>query len=898
MADPLTLFRQAFTALTDHGPFCWQERLFDRLLRADIPPACNIPTGLGKTSVIPIWLIALASQAERRQMGVPRRLVYIVNRRTVVDQATNVVEQMQQRLLDPDGVLWSAYAETLRSLVQLLRGLAATEEIPLAVSTLRGELADNQEWKADPTRPAIIIGTVDMVGSKLLFSGYGDGRYGRAHNAGLIGQDTLIVHDEAHLTPAFSDLLHGVADAQRKAREPRPIRVMELSATTRDNDGDALQLGPEDEADAIVRQRLDASKELRLHEVEKASVHVKMVELASNHERAAARVLIYVHSPNCAQKIADQLKRRLTADAEHRVALLTGTIRGHERDRLVKANPVYRAMLNRHEQLNRTVYLVSTSAGEVGIDLDADHMACDLTTLDSMIQRLGRVNRCGGPGRVARVDVVAEEGEPKSKDRASGLESAIRATQVLLNRWIDDAHGTLNASPRRLRALVEGLTDNQRNQAFSPKPPVPPLTDILLDAWSLTSVTETMPGRPHVAAYLHGLTNDPPETFVAWRKEVTLLAGANVDDTVLGEWFRTCRVAACERLRDRSDRTKKVLADLFRKHCQEDGSRDFPVVLLDERGKAEWSQLSQVVGEKFDLAYFTVILPVEVGGLNTDGMLDNEAVVPVAHIDVGDEPGIRERRVRTESGDERPFEELLIERQRTEDMAGSPKLVDQYQLVLCQPDEDAGKEGESRSLVLMAVPKESALDGPETAKGNQNLDEHADGVAKQVRMIADALGLEPLIREALIKAGEWHDCGKSRPVWQRYACNTDLGHPLAKSTKYLHGRLLGGYRHEFGSLLDAADERQVIMSPERDLIMHLIAAHHGWARPHFESNAYDPPPTTSARNEEIAVEIMRRFGSLQQRFGRWGLAWLESLLRSADILASQNPSNGSQELKL
>ena len=48
--------------------------------------------------------------------------------------------------------------------------------------------------------------TIDMIGSKLLFSGYGDGRYKRPQHAGLIGQDSLIVHDEAHLTPAFSKL--------------------------------------------------------------------------------------------------------------------------------------------------------------------------------------------------------------------------------------------------------------------------------------------------------------------------------------------------------------------------------------------------------------------------------------------------------------------------------------------------------------------------------------------------------------------------------------------------------------------------------------------------------------------------------------------------------------------
>jgi hypothetical protein len=54
--------------------------------------------------------------------------------------------------------------------------MAGGEE-PLGISTLRGEFQDNQEWGKFPFRPAVICGTVDMVGSRLLFSGYGDRAY-------------------------------------------------------------------------------------------------------------------------------------------------------------------------------------------------------------------------------------------------------------------------------------------------------------------------------------------------------------------------------------------------------------------------------------------------------------------------------------------------------------------------------------------------------------------------------------------------------------------------------------------------------------------------------------------------------------------------------------------------
>src|SRR5688572_22877308 len=97
--NELDFFCHAFSALTDQpAPFGWQKRLYQRMLNLDLPSICDVPTGLGKTMVIPIWLIALAKQADKDNR-LPRRLIYIVNRRTVVDQATSVVEQIRQRLI-------------------------------------------------------------------------------------------------------------------------------------------------------------------------------------------------------------------------------------------------------------------------------------------------------------------------------------------------------------------------------------------------------------------------------------------------------------------------------------------------------------------------------------------------------------------------------------------------------------------------------------------------------------------------------------------------------------------------------------------------------------------------------------------------------------------------------
>ena len=892
-------FSEQFQSLTGFRPMKWQCRLFEHFIENQYPARCDIPTGLGKTSIIVVWLLALSWQASYGNVVLPRRLVYVVNRRTVVDQATKIVLDMRCRLLEPELRDWHGNARDLREIATALRSLCTTEGDPLAVSTLRGELADNEEWKSDPSRPAIIIGTIDMIGSKLLFNGYGDHRYGRSHHAGLIGHDALIIHDEAHLTPAFCDLLRTLEQEQKREGKSlhntttiaRPIRTIELSATSRGSVEGTFKLDPEDEEDEIVQERINARKLLHLHTTEQSSIVEKIADLASAHEENCAKVLIYVRSPEDAQRVASALRK---ANTDGRVAMLTGTIRGYERDKLVKRNLVYRALLDDESQVKKTVYLVSTSAGEVGIDLDADHMVCDVVTLDVLIQRIGRVNRRGGKDRVASVDVVLPGKRVRTSQKESKLDKAISASLAILQEWYDASPAGIDVSPRGLREQLDALDPLRREAAFSPKPTTQPVNDIVLDAWSLTSING-MPGQPGVADYLHGLTYDTPETCVAWRKELAALQEHEVDEQALRNWFSACRIEVREKLRDRTDRVKKSLAALLKAHRKIlNQDIDFHVALLDERGDAHWSRLSKVVAKDFDLAYRTIVLPVEARGLDTHGMLSAKATGPSNQIDVAEDGASstpRERWLYIRSDDGERYERLLTG-ERADSLPQG--LCEQERIVLKEQSEDEEDKGEALDILLTVPPRQSAVKNPETAKARQTLKEHTDAITTHMARIAGSLGLDNSIQGALVEAARWHDRGKDRPVWQRYAHNPSGTEPLAKSTKYLHPRSLGGYRHEFGSLQEALLDERLQSHAERDLILHLIAAHHGWARPHFERRSFDQSYTTQ-ENEEAAVEAMRRFGRLQERFGRWGLAWLESLLRCADIAASQKVTESSRE---
>ena len=153
-----------------------------------------------------------------------------------------------------------------------------------------------------------------------------------------------------------------------------------------------------------------------------------------------------------------------------------------------------------------------------------------------------------------------------------------------------------------------------------------------------------------------------------------------------------------------------------------------------------------------------------------------------------------------------------------------------------------------------------------------------------LRSLAQALGLDGELADALKLAARLHDEGKRAARWQR-AFHAPKDGVYAKTEGPIDYRLLDGYRHELGSLL-RAENVEGISDEHRDLVLHLIAAHHGFARPLIgTSGCEDAPPSVL---EQKVAEIALRFARLQACWGPWGLAWWEALLRAADQQASRD----------
>ncbi len=866
-------FEGTFETLTGYKPFPWQEELFKRFSQGEIPPSCNLPTGLGKTNVMAIWLIALACG----QGKLPRRLVYVVNRRTVVDQATREAEKLRKNLQKPE----------LADLASRLRRLCAFGEdnaktLPLAISTLRGQFADNGEWSADPARPAIIVGTVDMIGSRLLFSGYRIGYRRKPLHAGFLGQDTLLVHDEAHLEPAFQKLLLAICEEQKRCNEFGTFHVLEMSATAREKDATfGLTVEEQNPPNEVpdppmepihrVWRRLTAKKTIHLHPLDdRKKLADTIAGLAFEHHKDSGRaVLVFAQTVDGVEKVADKLRK-----VKQQVETLTGTMRGLERDGLLK-KPVFQRFLtdsNRSKEVtpaNGTVYLICTSAGEVGIDISADHMVCDLSAFDSMAQRFGRINRFGD-----RDDTCIDVVYPKAFDEKGKLTPARQATLSLLEQLKGDA------SPKALAKLDA----EQRKAAFAPEPTVLPATDILFDAWALTTIRDKMPGRPQVEPYLHGLAEwEPPRTNVAWREEVEHITnelvercGDDFPQTLLEDY----PLKTHELLSDTSNRVFKALEVIAKRY-----ENSCPLWIIGERGEVEVSSLERLLGRQKKqvigrISDCTILLPPTAGGLS-EGMLDGTSDHADDVADMLGDPS--ERRIR----------KLCVEPNGLDEATGieGMRLVRSIELDTDEEDEAAKRVWEWYKL--------KPLEDTRTAQKPVELYTHIGDVEDRAQRIAKGLSLPDEIAEAVVLAAKLHDNGKQ---WERF--QTTLGNRhypdmvLAKSGRK-GARLPEPFRHEFASLMNVADDVQVrkLSPPMQDLVLHLIAAHHGRARPYFPADEVFDPTQSATDAETLAIEIPRRFARLQCKYGRWGLAYLESLLRAADWAASAEPSQFVIETK-
>lgn len=356
-------FEAWFEHTTGHAPYAYQRALANA---QDPPAVLHVPTGSGKTqAVIGAWLY-------QRGAGTgPRRLVYALPMRSLVEQTALVAQGMVARLRPGDRVD-----------INILMG---------------GQERPTDDWRLRPEADQILIGTIDMLLSRALNRGYAESRFAWPIAFGLLNSDCRWVFDEVQLmgparaTSAQLDGLRaklGTALACETMWVSATVDPAPLQTVDRPELGETLAL-PEEDRNGPLARRLQATKTVKRIGVTaepSAGVPARVAELAAERHVAGTRTLVVLNTVREAQSVYTRLNRH-TGDAGPDTVLV------HSRFRPLDRAAHMRAALA--EPPVEGTIVVSTQVIEAGVDLSCATLITALAPFSSIVQRVGRCNRAG-----------------------------------------------------------------------------------------------------------------------------------------------------------------------------------------------------------------------------------------------------------------------------------------------------------------------------------------------------------------------------------------------------------------------------------------------------------------------------------------------------------------------
>ena len=531
-------FEGFFGSIHGHAPFPWQQALVDRLAECDEwPDVLDLPTGAGKTAAIDAAIFHLALRTDTPGKAA-LRITLVVDRRLVVDDAFERAKKIAKALRrapcdDMEG------HEVVMEVARRLRRLAGDGAPPLIVQRLRGGAPLEHDWARTPTQPTILCSTVDQVGSRLLFRGYGVSDRMKPVHAGLLGTNSLILLDEAHLSEPFRQTLAAVRHIGGAG-----VRTALLSATPGAETKRPLRLSSSDRSHPVLKKRLEAHKPAVL-----SVVRGKPAAIAEAFAKAARGLAEQLRrqgvSPPAVGVVVNRVAlargvfKTLNDEGEFDAILMIGRSRSVDRDRIVEKLTAFRTGAEGRSKA-KPLFIIATQCLEVGVDLDLDGLVTQAASLDALRQRFGRLNRAGrqvpaeGMILAHSEDVAKKADDPVYGDR-------IRLTWETLQRLAED--GTVDFGFEALRERLEKAGVNS-DDLSAKRPAAPVVMPAYLDLWSQTSPRPV--ADPEVGLFLHGAERVSANVSIVWRGDISEDDLKNGSSTSLGELLRLIPPRASE----------------------------------------------------------------------------------------------------------------------------------------------------------------------------------------------------------------------------------------------------------------------------------------------------------------------------------------------------------------
>lgn len=924
---PTPTFAEFYQACNRHKPFPWQDRLANSVAKTGAWPAeIGVPTGLGKTSCLDIAVWWLASQAdwEPASRTAPTRIWWVVNRRLLVDATADHAQYLADILEEPrkQGITGRAL-RTVTAVRQQLESLSVGRKRVLDVIRLRGGIAGRTP--VNPSCPTIILCTLPMYGSRLLFRGYGS--LLRSVDAAMAGTDSLILLDEAHLAPhlqdertrpglisALDECMPGTISILGECRS-KP-QLISLTATGRAQPGQRFDLDDSDKAHPIVKQRIHAVKPLEVREC-KGETGKHLADACSYllKDKPPAAVVVFANTPETARKAFERVRKQYGREAE--VLLLTGRQREREAERLrtrildPQEGMVGPSTVPRRQHL----IVIATQTLEVGADIDAEFMVTEACGVRALTQRLGRLNRFGHHDHAWAVYVHIP---PKGKKTEMSWPVYDAEPLQVLKRLQDaiavGGTGTVDLSPARVAKVLQDPDDGTGR--------APEVMQGIL--WEWVKTTTPPEGEAPVEPYFAGISGAQYSVSLIWR--------AHVPDPEVKDnprlWPRaTDREAMEVPLREVQDALDKAKVETIHRLAPDNltiqattpaglhaGDR---IVLTTDRGLMDefgWNPNPEESEPVMDVSLPGQGLP-----------LDAQAIQRLCDVDIEQQIRTIEQTFKAEGTDldldacDKAVSALLDVIRAAPAPTAWAKSEWRDFLDSLQPNPRQSRHGVLR---LYAHPNDSTWysgDLDETSLLTveaTGLDSHGAAVADLAALIAERIGIPSPLACVVQEAGKLHDIGKAEHRFQRWLqpnfepeqdtspkmlkAKSNTPRHLWDATREASGWPRGGRHEELSARLARTwlQQGKAVFTPqEQDLLIHLIASHHGKGRPFTMpvpdgsfaqvSSLIDGVQVQVSANLAVADwEQPTRFRGLNQWLGPWGLSLMEAIVTLADHTVS------------
>jgi CRISPR-associated endonuclease/helicase Cas3 len=429
----------------------WQEAL----AQDDEPRSrlIRIPTGYGKTlGVFGAWLY---HRVERRDSRWPRRLVWMLPMRVLVEQTADEIRKCLDRL----DLLWRP---------------AGDHRGKVGVHLLMGGADAGGAWNLYPDENAVFVATQDMALSRALNRGYGAPRARWPMEFGLLNHDALWVLDEVQLMDvglATSAQLQGFFDADAAAgRSLRPRLSWWMSATLQPTWLESVDTAtylpawtsrPTTlTADGLLSGLSAIDKSLQVEDIPLGDLDAFAGLIQDAHLKAPkdgnhGRITLVIC--NTVQRAAQ------TFEAVEKLGVTSDLRLVHSRYRPSERVAWKEAFLGRaacRQGVDRII--IATQVVEAGVDISATTLVTELAPWSSLVQRFGRCARYDGSGHVVVVDRGCDEktAAPYSLDELQAARYAVDAIQA------DEK----NVGIRSIEAFEQQLNDDRRQRLYPYQP--------------------------------------------------------------------------------------------------------------------------------------------------------------------------------------------------------------------------------------------------------------------------------------------------------------------------------------------------------------------------------------------------------------------------------------------